>query len=446
MRSRWLADAAPPFFGAIAEGAWIAVIGAAVVAPIGGPGPLGTLVPTVAAALIGMLAARLLPVGPGRALALLGIALAVVVGGAYLGGALGIASATGPAPAALYPVLGFAVLRGAAQGDPSANSHAIDTLVRRSPALLGGAWVLGLIVAGEGRAAFTTAAASASLVFVLAAALGLGTARLAALPPETRDQLRGNGAWLTMVLIVVGCALAVALPVSAMLGQPIGFLAGGIAGIATTGILAFAGALMSLIVFVIDLVAGFIRGLFNITPTTTTQAPTEQTPQQPVMPGGSEPTNPILESVIGLLLIVALVALAWYLARRWQGARRMVAASPDVPEKRSIRLDGRPGLPPIRLPRRLRALFASDGVLDAYPHLLHDWAETPELARDPAETPAAHARRLRAAGDGATALDLLAADYQLARFGGITLSPAEQRRAAARYRRLRRHKPAARDG
>jgi hypothetical protein len=440
MRSRWLADLAPPTFAAVAEGAWIAIVAAAVVAPIGGPGPLGSLLPTVAAALIGAIAAQLLPSGGGRAAVLLGVALAVVVGGAYVGQALGVASATGPAPAALYPVLGFAVLRGAAQGDPTAGSHAIDTLVRRSPALLGGAWVLGLVVSGEGRLAFTAAAAGASLAFVLAAALGLGTARLAALPPETREQLRGNNAWLGMVVVVVGCALAVALPLSAVLGQPIGMLAGGVAGIATALILGIAGGLMSVIVFVVDLVAGLIRGLFNITPPPTTQAPTEQTPQQPGITGGSEPTNPVLEGLIGVIVIVGLIALAFYLARRWQGARREAADATDPSEQRSIHLDARPGLPPIRMPRRLRDLLAPHDALDAYQRLLDDWSVTPGLARDPAETPADHARRLRSAGAGAPALDLLAADYQLSRFGGVTLSSAEERRAIGRWRRLRRHR------
>lgn len=441
MRSRWLADAAPPVFGAIAEGAWIAVVAAAVVAPIGGPGPAGVLLPSVLAALLGLVAARLLPVGPGRAAAILGVAAAVTIAGFLAGRALGLATPDGPPPVALHPVLGFAVLRGAAQGDPSARSHTIDTLVRRSPALLGGAWALGLVVAGEGRAAFTAAAASATLVFVVAAALSLGTARLAALPPETRDQLRGNGAWLAMVVVIVGAALAIAVPLSLVLGQPIGLLAGGLAGLATTAVLGFAGAIMSLIVFVIDLVAGLFRGLLNISTITPTQPPPDRPPDRPVAPGGSEPSDSILEPVIAILIVVAIVAIAWYLARRWQGARLPAATMPDVPEDRSIHVDLRGALPAIRLPRRLRAMLGPHDALEAYPRLLADWSAIPALARDPAETPAAHARRLRDAGAGAPALDLLAADYQLARFGGVTLTPAEQRRAVRRWRRLRRSRP-----
>ena len=45
---------------------------------------------------------------------------------------------------------------------------------------------------------------------------------------------------------------------------------------------------------------------------------------------------------------------------------------------------------------------------------------------------------LRRAGMSGLALDFLAADYGLARFGGVALTPAEHRRAVARFAGLRR--------
>jgi hypothetical protein len=60
-----------------------------------------------------------------------------------------------------------------------------------------------------------------------------------------------------------------------------------------------------------------------------------------------------------------------------------------------------------------------------------------ELRRGPAETPAGHARRLRQAGAGTLELDLLAADFELARWGGRRISSAEDRRAIGRWERLR---------
>ena len=57
--------------------------------------------------------------------------------------------------------------------------------------------------------------------------------------------------------------------------------------------------------------------------------------------------------------------------------------------------------------------------------------------RGPDETPAAHARRLHEAGVGTLELDLLAADFELARWGGRSISRAEHRRAIGRWDRLR---------
>jgi hypothetical protein len=73
----------------------------------------------------------------------------------------------------------------------------------------------------------------------------------------------------------------------------------------------------------------------------------------------------------------------------------------------------------------------------AYVALIDDLERRPEVRRDPSETPAEHAGRLRDEGRGALALDLLAADYALARFGGIELGAREDRRAVARWHHLR---------
>jgi hypothetical protein len=432
-----LAGSAPAFLAAVAEGAWIAVIAAAVVTPIGGPGPAGELVPSILAALLGFAGARLLPGNAGRAAVLAVIAGGVVTVAFVAGRPLGLAAADGPQPVASYVVLGFAALRGAAQGDPSAGAHAIETLVRRSPALLGGAWVLGLIVAGEGRAAFATAAALDTLVFVVTASLALGGSRLAALPPEVRHDLGGNGAWLGMVGVVVAIALLLALPIAAVVGGPIGTVAAVIAAGASALVLGIAGAIVTLIMVVVDAVASLLRGLLNLSQVPPTPPPPIATPEQPLPPGASEASSAVVEPIIGAVVIAAIVLLALYLARRWQGNRRPPASRPDVPEARGIDLGGRPGRPGLRLPRRLRSLFAPDHAVDAYPRLLADWSTVPDLVRDPAETPTDHAARLRAAGRGDLGLDLLAADYQLSRFGSVRLSPAEERRAVDRYRRLR---------
>ena len=387
------------------------------------------------AALIGFGAARLLPVGGGRAVALLAVAVIVVVVGFAAGTTLGLATAGAPPPSGMVVVLGLATLRGAAQGDPSAGSHDVDTLVRRSPFLVGGAWALGLLMAGEGRSAFMAAAAFDSLVFVITAALALGTSRMAALPPEVRDQLGGNGAWLLMVGTVVGLALVIALPVAALLGQPIGMAATGVAAGVTTGVLGVTGAIVTAIMVVVDTVARLIPQAQDLSQIQSPPPlPPEVTPGRPLPAGGGEGSSSSVELLIAAGVIVGLVLIGWVLARR---ARRSAVARPGRSEARSIDLGDRPRLPGLHLPKRLRALRAPDDAEAAYQRLLADWASVAEVARDPSETPAAHAARLRAAGDGATGLDLLAADYQLVRFAGVRLSPAEERRAIGRWRRLR---------
>jgi len=73
----------------------------------------------------------------------------------------------------------------------------------------------------------------------------------------------------------------------------------------------------------------------------------------------------------------------------------------------------------------------------AYLRLLADYEAHPALRRHPGETPAVHAARLRRDEGTGVALDLLAADYELARFGGVQLTRREDRRGVARWRRLR---------
>ena len=78
------------------------------------------------------------------------------------------------------------------------------------------------------------------------------------------------------------------------------------------------------------------------------------------------------------------------------------------------------------------------GAAAAYVALVEDLDRHPTVRRERAETPAEHAARLRAAGRSGLSLDLLAADYALARYGEVELSAREDRRGIARWRALRR--------
>jgi hypothetical protein len=113
----------------------------------------------------------------------------------------------------------------------------------------------------------------------------------------------------------------------------------------------------------------------------------------------------------------------------------------DVPdaggiETRSIDL-GPPDAPSARAHRRGR-LPAPDDAVTAYVRLLDEIRSQPLVRRAASETPAEHAGRLRRTGLAGLPVQLLAADYALARYGGRDLTPAEDRRAVGRWRQLRR--------
>ncbi len=128
----------------------------------------------------------------------------------------------------------------------------------------------------------------------------------------------------------------------------------------------------------------------------------------------------------GLLLVLAAIGVV-VLARLWM--RRIPRFEDDVPETRTIdRGIDRPGSGRFaRLGRRRRRPAPIDAAT-AYEALIDDVADRPAVRREPAETPAEHARRLRSAGSSDLSLDLLAADYALARFAGVT--PLDSREPA----------------
>jgi hypothetical protein len=129
-------------------------------------------------------------------------------------------------------------------------------------------------------------------------------------------------------------------------------------------------------------------------------------------------------AVVGVLLLVVV----------WMRRTR----APDdlaVAETRMVDRSGEPR-PRRRVRRPHRRPDPTDAV-EAYVALLHDIERDPDLRRALSETPAEHAARLRDAGFEGLSLDLLAADYAIARDAGRILSAGEDRRGVDRWRRLR---------
>jgi hypothetical protein len=436
MRSRWLAEAAPSALGGIAEAAWIGVYAAATGAPKAGAGPAGSLAVLVLAALSGVAAGRLLPFGRSRPVAILALAVLAALAGMLISQAAGLVSTTG-LRLSTQLLLGLAVLRGAAHGNPDAGDGAIDGLVRLSPVLMIAGWLLGLEVAGDARSEFVGEAFNATILFIIAAALGLGWARLQVFAADARHE-GTNRTWLVLVLVVVASVVLVALPVAALIGLPV---ARGITAVLIGVPLAVASGIVGIVGTLGALVASLLTGLIGWlvhAPSAVSVAPPLVAPEpSPVLAAGGDAATDLIGPLLSVLLLVALVSVAWYLAVRWQGSRRGRMPVDDVAERRSIALDLSIGLPALRVPSRLRMVRSPRGALEAYPRLLDDWSAPHPWARTLSETPAAHAVRLRSEGHGDFGLDLLVADFELARFGAVRLTEREERRAVARWHRLR---------
>jgi hypothetical protein len=437
MRSRWLAESAPPVLGGVAEAGWIGVYAAATGALSVGNGAWLSIVALVLAALTGVAAGRWLPFGRWRPVLLLAVAVAVGIAGSLATSAAAAVPPTTTVRFLSVVLLGLAVLRGAAHGDRTAGDRVIDLLMRAAPVLIGAGWILGIGISGPARPAFEAGAFGSTILFIVAGTLGLGSARLLASATSSGHDQEVGRAWFTLVLLVVITVVFVALPIASLLGVP---LAGSItaaligAGLLVAGtILGVAGAVAAIL--------GSLLGALGSAPGPT-PAPVGSPPPgvpQPVplpAPGVGTGTD-VVGPILLLVLVIVLVLVAWYLAVRWQGKPGRPAPPPAVTETRSISLAVSLGLPTLSIGSRLRRIRSPRDALEAYLQLLEHWSTTRVLAKRPSETPAAHARRLRSEGHGELSFDLLVADVELSRFGAVHLSAREEGRAIARGRTLR---------
>jgi hypothetical protein len=169
-------------------------------------------------------------------------------------------------------------------------------------------------------------------------------------------------------------------------------------------------------------------------------APTEDVPAGSG-PTPIEPTTAVFDLVLALLAVAIVVAVLLFLARAWRRAADPVDRS-GLGENRGREPADAGGETAAGwgLRRRLRALVRRGRPADAvaaYLATLRALESHDDLRRAADETPAAHAHRLQEAGAGSLELDLLAADFELVRWAGRRISPAEDRRAIGRWERLR---------
>jgi hypothetical protein len=423
------------------EGAWVAVLYALVEAAASGPfllGPVGMIV----AAAIGLAAARL---GAAR----LGerwptVALVLVLGAATAGwladpvvrsflveGAPERATFTHPGGW----LAGLALLRGIAHARPSTSGAALERLMLVGLPALAIPLLVGGMLAAPRWELFVAEATPAILLFAVAGTVGLAVRRLDRVGIGAGFDWRRNRAWLLMVALLVVGAGILAIPVSGVVGPAVRIavgvlvvpllLVGAIAGFSSVSRRAVLSlVVMAVVMAIVIVVAG------------TSDQPTPDPPDPVGGAGGGTAGDVIITVGLGGLLTVLVVVGILILARLWMREALQPGVS-DVREERVIDPGDRE--PVARAPStggRRRRIEPTDAV-SAYLALIDDLDPRPTVRRSVGETPSEHARRLRTAGTGATSLDLLAADYALARFGERRLSPREEGRGVARWRRLR---------
>lgn len=442
MRRRLL-DLAPDLLGVAAEGAWVSAVYAVVQAAARGPMTLGPITLALAAGIGLVVARRLAPAlgdrWPRTALVLVGVG--AVAGLLAEPSALAALAALDPEGALrAHPgglIAGLAFLRGFAYAAPLGSEVVLERLLQLGlpglavPVMLTGA------LPDPSRAIGLERELVACVVFLVSATIGVALGRVAGIARATGFDWRRNRAWLALVGLLAVGVVAAAVPASLAIGPalrvvlaalvaPLIFL-GAIAGISQVrlrqvlGLLLLFGWLAVIGIFATGRVpppndAGR-AGFGNIT-------------------GGE---SPIVNAAGGGLIVLVIVVGILILARLWMRDAVRVPTG-DVAEERTI--DHGPETAAIARPGARRARGrpwpAPVDATGAYLTLLHELEARPTVRRTLGESPGEHARRLRDEGAGDTGLDLLAADYELARFAGRRLTPTEERRAVARWVRLRR--------
>ena len=442
------ADRVVPLLDALAEGAWIAVLGAGIdlgqTGRIGGWGPLPYAVaaglsiawtrrrrwPLPTVTFLGLLA---LAVGGGLAVAV------VATAGTGGTGGPGISAAELLFHPAAW-LVGLAVVRGTRHRVAGDDDLVLSGLLGWGTLALVVPWLVGASAPEAERTTFAATAFPATVLFVAAGLLGVGLARLEALSETAPVHWRQNRSWLWLLGGTVATVAGVSIPAALLLGQPIASLLGGTTTALTTllaPLLALAGRLFVVLFAFLDPLVAFLRSLAQ--------------PREPVVapPSGASLFGRDLasgeaagsDSTLLAVVVIAVVAIIVVGLLAWLSRRRLAAPAPVIVE---VAEEHHRRVPPIafHLPRLRGAGHRRPGhprtATDAYLAFLADLERSDDLARRPAEGPATHAARLRRAAPGLSpGAAFLAADYQLERYAGRALSSRETGRAIARWQRLR---------
>jgi hypothetical protein len=434
-----LVSLAPLALVVLAEAAWISVLGGLLQEVAFHEPVLG--IPAIAVFVTaGVVTARLLA---GRLAGRWPVTALVLIVCAGAAGWLSSADARAALDHGLGPSLGahpggwmagLALLRGFAHARPPLAEDTVERLLWLGVPGLALCAILGGAISEPYRTRFLGDALNGAIVFVVAATLALALTRLSAIGSGAGFDWRRNPMWLGMTLVFLVMAIVAAVPLSLAAATVAGVVFGVALGpIIVLGFLSGLDRAMRRVVVFVAVGVGIVwlvARLFG-------GNPGEPTPRPGVATGESGPSvaeQLITMSLGGLFLVMTIVSIL-VLAALW--TRRHPSPDKGVEETRTI--DRGVGDVVRRRHRsRLSRRTEPVGAAAAYVRLVEDLDRHPGVRREPAETPAEHAARLRSTGRAELSLDLLAADYALNRYGGVALPAREDRRAVARWRQLRR--------
>lgn len=357
------------------------------------------------------------------------------------GGTPGLAAGTAGQVAAVARhvpgwLLGVAVLRGAAHAEAGDDDRVVGALLAAGSPALAIPW---LLHAGSSDLRFAVPALLASLVFVASSLLAIGFGRLRALGLAPHES-SGGRAWTWVVVGVTGATAVLAAIAALVLGAPLEAFLSAVLGPLTAALGEGAALLAPLVAPAWSAAAKLLDSLPALPrPGGGTSVPAAP---PPALGGGSAAPggpSPVVLAVLALGALVVVLLLVRY---------RGVFSSPRAWKPERTSEDRHFVVPHVSLGLRLPDLRPRLGrpggrtpadAASAYLAVLRALDRHPELRRRPSESPAGHAGRLRALGFPGAALGLLAADFELARYGNRELSNPEHRRALSRARRLLGH-------
>ncbi len=454
MRLNWWADVLMPLLLGLSEGCWLAVL-YLLFETLGNVGsPLGLAI-FVATAWAGLLVARPFErLGERRWLAMMVIVVGLAgIGMAAAPGVLGAVIARDPGRALeLHPggwLLGIAALRGllggGALGDPAVAGRPFV----RGVIGLALVWLYAGLLPAPSQAEFRSVALGPTLFFAVSGLAAAGLRRVHAVSAAAGIQWWRNRAWLLALAVgLAGVAATASLVANAVVGIVPAVL--GLAGFPELVILVVIAAFLlvggegpreprrsnyaGLVALVVLLVIAAIAYHF-FHPPATTPATAPGTALATKVDDVNGLFGVVILAIFAVLVVLGLV----YVARGWR--RSVIPAPMDrTRDSSSFDIEG-PGTAWLgRLRNRLRRDRGGGrpaSAEGAYLAALSLFERSYGLRRRSNETPAGHARRLHGEGNAGLELDLLAADYELSRWGGRQLPARETGRAIGRWERIR---------